>query len=70
MNSIPHTVTPSAPWPPLVQVSGRNTNKALVDDAALIAAGYEEIIDILDDGEMVLTQLTQPGVLNLAAAHN
>ena len=40
----------------------RQQRKGFVDDQTLRIAGYEEIIDIFDDGEMVLTRFEKPSI--------
>lgn len=48
---------PHRTWAETANNLGFGSTDGFVDDATLLSAGFEEVIDILDDGELVLTQL-------------
>lgn len=45
-------------WSEMSQQLGFLEKNAIVSDDSLRAAGFEEVIDIMDDGELVYTRLT------------
>jgi hypothetical protein len=58
MNTAARSLKSETRWSELSQQLGLNDKSAIVSDESLRAAGFEEVIDILDDGELVYTRLT------------
>jgi hypothetical protein len=58
MNTAARSLKSETLWSEMSQQLGFREKTAIVSDESLRAAGFEEVIDILDDGELVYTRLT------------